>query len=357
MIKSKYIAIGLMSGSSMDGLDICAVEFSYEREKWNYTILSAACQPLGDYWLQQLRYLPSASAIEILEADAAFGKWLGMQVNDYIIKNNIYNIDIIASHGHTLLHQPHRGFTLQIGAGADIAAITGITTVCNLRATDIALGGQGAPIVPIGDMLLFSSYQACLNIGGIANISIKQKERIIAYDICAANQILNFLTQKLGADYDKKGIWAREGVLIPQLLNEFLKLDFHHKNPPKSMANEWVRSQILNRLDEIKEMIDIKNYLHTYTEGIAICIADAINKYKAKQTLVSGGGAYNSYLISRIQSHTQHEIVIADDYTIQYKEALVMALIGVLRLRGEHNVLASVTGATTNSCGGELHRV
>lgn len=234
---------------------------------------------------------------------------------------------------------------------------------CNFRTADIANGGQGTPIVPIGDLLLFNDYKLCLNIGGIANVSCKtDADGIVAFDICSANQILNYFANQLGQEYDKGGAFAHEGEIESELLKQLNELAYYDKAYPKSLDNSFSTYEILPLIDNAST--SIHNALRTYTEHIAIQIAQHIKAIatneklqlvKTDKMMVTGGGAFNTFLMERIQHHSPVTIVVPDEKTVTFKEALVIALMGVLRLRNQVNVLKSVTGATKNTVGGALY--
>lgn len=353
-MKNTYYVIGLMSGSSLDGLDIVYAEFSY-KGKWEFNILNTKVVSLNSW----TNILPKAVELNKQNLDnlsIIFGVFLGEETKLFIEENNIKDIDIIVSHGHTIFHYPEKGITCQIGDGPTMAEILKLPILNNLRQKDIEAGGQGAPIVPIGDLHLFSNHKFCLNIGGIANISIKQNNKIIAYDIAVANQILNYYSLMLGAEYDDNGNWAREGTVITDLLEELKKLEFYKKEAPKSLDNSYK--------EKIKKVISFynlspKDILATYTYHLAGQIAKEANKYcnaQSETMLITGGGAYNNYLIELIQQQFKGKICIPSSEIIAYKEALVMAFMGVLYLRNEANVLSSVTGAKQDTICGEVHQ-
>ena len=360
-----YRALGLMSGSSLDGVDIAFVEFLEAAGKWSYTVLAADCLPYSDDWTDKLQNATNLPARDYLLLHAEYGHYLGKQVNQFIAQHNLdYQVQLIASHGHTSFHLPAQRMTAQLGDGAAIAAETGINVVSDLRAIDIALGGQGAPIVPIGEKLLWGDFEVLLNIGGIANISIHEPNRTIAFDLCAANRVLNLLAEELGKTYDDKGMIAASGQLNNDLLGELNQLDYY-KNPfPKSLANEFGTHTVFPLLKNTG--LSVPDQLHTYTLHIAeqvkqgILLANPNQAWKSDhpQILVTGGGAHNDFLIQSIQEAVQPlncTLVKPSIEVIDYKEAIVMALIGVLRWRENNNVLASVTGASRDSIGGAVY--
>src|SRR5690606_23275424 len=203
-----YRAIGLMSGSSLDGLDIAFVHFHENAAKWNFDIVYAECYPYSAEWINKLQSSVQLNALDYQLLYAEYGHYLGAAVNTFINEHQLqYQVQLIASHGHTTFHVPPK-MTAQLGDGAAIAAETGIPVISELRALDVALGGQGAPIVPIGDKLLFGEFDYCLNIGGIANVTTHTAGTYISFDVCAANRVLNLLASQAGKAYDEGGQMA-----------------------------------------------------------------------------------------------------------------------------------------------------
>lgn len=355
-----YRAIGIMSGSSLDGLDIAFAELTETGGKWNYEIIVADCLAYSDEWRERLLTAVDLTALNYQLLHTDYGHYIGNKINEFIEKNNLqHQVNLIASHGHTAFHLPNKKMTAQLGDGAAIAAETKLPVVSDLRNLDIAFGGQGAPIVPIGEKLLFGEYQYFLNIGGIANISINKEGNYKAFDICAANRILNMLAAQSGLQYDEGGRIASSGNVDKNLLQKLNALDYYSKPAPKSLANEFGTSVVYPIIKNAG--LSVEDALSTYVEHIALQIKEAIidNEQDTanKKMLVTGGGAFNTFLIERITNLLNEEeisIVVPHDQLIQYKEALIMALMGVLRWREETNVLSSVTGAAQNSIGGAM---
>lgn len=344
-----------MSGSSLDGLDVVYATFDYNTQ-WEFSIQHASNYPL-DEWVEILKNAPSQSISTLNQLSIQFGEFLAKQTAHFINEYNISNIDLVVSHGHTIYHYPDKGITCQIGDGQTMSELLKLPVLNNLRQKDMDNGGQGAPIVPIGDLLLFANYPFCLNIGGIANISYKKENGIIAFDIAMANQILNHYAQQLGKQYDNQGHLAKSGKISQSLLETLAELDFYQKSYPKSLDNAY-KHVVLKKMESIKGLsVDTK--LATYTEHLAIQIAQTINdlgkSLSNSQVLITGGGAFNSFLVERIQTHTKFKCIVPHQEIIEYKEALVMAFMGALYLRGEKNVLASVTGAKCNTRSGEFY--
>ena len=355
MHSTSYTLLGVMSGTSLDGVDLAYVRFEKE-ESWSYELLDCETIEYEDDWVMRLRDAVdlSAEALKLLDVD--YTAYLAKTINIFRRRNPL-KIDAIASHGHTILHRPDQGITYQIGNRPELAKICETLVVCDFRVEDVALGGQGAPLVPIGDQLLFGDFAACLNIGGFANISFEQNDKRIAYDICPTNIVLNHLTRALGFDFDKDGAIAASGTVDDLLLKQLNELAFYNESFPKSLGLEWVKREIFPILNQAETTIE--NKIVTFTEHIAIQLAANINllasDYGENRVLVTGGGAYNKHLIKRTQHWSPITLEIPDAKTIEFKEALIFAFMGVLRLRNSINVLNSVTGASKNHCAGMLY--
>lgn len=351
-----YHVIGTMSGSSMDGLDVVHCTFEEIGGQWNYAINEAVCIPFPEVWKQTLAKITHLSAKELLLAHSGFGKWMGERIQEFITDKQLtHRVHLIASHGHTVFHEPHQGMTFQMGDGAQIATITQLPVVTDLRNMDVALGGQGAPIVPIGEKLLWKNYRYFLNIGGIANLTKAQDEDFVAYDICPANRVLNALAYENGSSYDDKGLMAAKGTICDDLLNDLNDLAYYQKPYPKSLSNEYGLDIVLSVIH--KYAISVEDKLRTMVAHIVEQIAAATKHQPNGDLLVTGGGAYNDFLIHELKIALEAQnisLVVPEAHLIEFKEALIMGLIGVLRWREEVNVLSSVTGATRNSIGGAL---
>ena len=348
----RFSALGIMSGSSLDGIDLAMCDFWIENSHWQFKIVQATTYPYPEEWRLKLFSLPSKSHQVIKEADIEFGMYIGNIVNRFL---NHYKLkpDLIASHGHTIFHEPEKGYTLQIGDGQSIAKNAGITTINDFRSKDIELGGQGAPLVPIGDELLFKEYDFCLNIGGIANISYNDKNQRIAFDVCPANQLLNYLSMQLGAPYDKNGTFARLGKLNSKLFNLLNTDAYYVKSIPKSLSNQYVQEEFIPKLDTLNASIEDK--LYTVAKHIAFQIDRSIRPFKGKKILVTGGGAHNNFLADAISMETNKELLIPVNEIVDFKEALIFAFMGILKSIGKVNCLSSATGALRNSSCGVIH--
>lgn len=345
----KALAIGLMSGTSLDGLDICLAEFE-KQDKWVFQILKAETLPYSKDWENKLRNSIHLSAEDLLALHSEYGFYLGQQIRKFVDQHQLENISLVASHGHTVFHQPKKKFTLQIGDGRAIKLETGLPVIYDFRSQDVLMNGNGAPLVPIGDELLFSNYSACLNLGGFSNISLQSGGKRIAFDIAPVNIVLNYLAQKLDKNFDENGELAEKGKINETLLSKLNALDFYHQPHPKSLGIEWCNEYIFPALENIQTL----DALATFTEHTAQQIANVINQYTIKDILVTGGGAYNAFLIEKIRSKTTAEVIIPEKKIIDYKEALIFAFMGVLRMNNEMNVLSSATGSTNDHSSGVI---
>ena len=344
----KYV-IGLMSGTSLDGLDICYVEFDDKQPEY-FRILHAETYDYNPAFKKRLHNIYDQSALEMVKLDRDLGIFFGNKVLDFIQNHQINKTDLIASHGQTVFHLPQEGYTTQIGHGAYINAITKIKTVSDFRYQDVALGGEGAPLVPIGDLYLFPGYKYCLNLGGFANISIKENGSVKAFDICPANIVLNHYAGKKGKDFDKNGNWAAAGNINTPLLEKLNNLPEYQSASPKSFGWELVEKKIIPLIDSYS--LTVEDVLATYTEHIAVQISRKTGKGKV---LVTGGGAFNRHLMKRIAALSPGEIILPDPLLINFKEALIFALLGFLKDQEKINILSSVTGSMINHSSGVIY--
>ena len=350
MFKEHYHIIGVMSGTSLDGIDLAELHFSIINGKWRFEIQKAETIVYPPYWLNKLKKALTFSEKELENLNIEYTQFLGKTINLFIQNNQLSALDAVCSHGHTILHQPQKGVTLQIGNLPKLAKIIHQKVVCDFRKQDVNLGGQGAPLVPIGDKILFSDFDFCLNLGGFSNVSLEEKGKRIAFDISPVNTVLNFYANQLGFEYDNQGKIARSGSLNLALFEELNQLTYYQEKPPKSLGMEFVNETILPLIE--KHAITIAAKLHTFVEHIAFQIALALAEQNGKM-LITGGGAYHEFLINRIQFYLPNlEIIIPDKKTLEFKEALIFGLLGVLKMRNEINVLSSVTGAKQNHSSG-----
>ncbi|HCA05827.1 anhydro-N-acetylmuramic acid kinase [Chryseobacterium sp.] len=343
----RFQAIGLMSGTSLDGLDICFAAFE-KQNGWNFQILKAETLPYPENWEEKLRNAIHLSPEELLELHSEYGFYLGEKVREFIDNNHLEQIDLIASHGHTVFHQPQKKFTLQIGDGRAIKIETALPVIYDFRSQDVLMGGNGAPLVPIGDELLFSEYDACLNLGGFSNISLQQDGKRIAFDIAPVNIVLNRLAQKFNKNFDENGDLARKGVIDEDLLTKLNSIEFYSQPHPKSLGIEWCCEHIFPLL----ENMDTADAMATFTEHVAQQISEIINQKNLQNILFTGGGTYNTFLIEKIREKTESAIIIPEKEIIDFKEALIFAFMGVLRFNNEINVLASATGSKADHSSG-----
>jgi anhydro-N-acetylmuramic acid kinase len=361
----QYNVIGLMSGSSLDGLDIAFIHFEETAGQWTFEILESACIPYMAEWKKKLSGVAGLSAKDYLLLHTAYGHWLGNEVNYFLEEKNLaYRVQLIASHGHTAFHFPAQRTTAQLGDGAAIAAVTGIRTITDLRSIDVALGGQGAPIVPIGEKLLFPDYELFLNIGGIANLSAAG-DYFIGFDVCPANRILNLLAAGTDIGYDENGSLAASGNINENLLSRLNAVSYYKLHYPKSLSNEFGLNEIYPLISEAD--LSVPDALATYVEHIAMQISKALIQLKEKfpgkenlRLLITGGGAHNRFLVERLTEEVSLagiDCIIPPEDLVDYKEALIIALMGALRWREDINVMQSVTGASKDSINGAIWSV
>lgn len=352
MHKETYNVIGVMSGTSLDGVDLAHIHFSVFDNKWSFEILETETVPYDSDWLAKLKTAVDFSDSELKKLNEDYTILLAHIIKGFIEKHQLQNLDAVCSHGHTILHQPKKGFTLQIGNLPEIAKILNQTVVCDFRVQDVELGGQGAPLVPIGDRILFADYDYCLNLGGFSNVSFEQDGKRIAFDISPVNTVLNFYANQLGLDYDDKGSISKSGKINTDLLNELNTLEYYKKPFPKSLGFEYVKGSILPLMESFD--IPIEDKMFSFTDHIAFQTSVELPKKQGK-LLATGGGAYNDFLMERLRHWLpEMEIIIPDAKILEFKEALIFALLGVLKLRNEINVLCSVTGAKHDHSSGVI---
>lgn len=353
----EYKILGLMSGTSLDGLDLAYCHIWQDEENWQFAIRQTSSVTYTDQMQTALKDSIHLSAEDLLQLHNTYGTWLGERASEFIEKNNL-EVDYIASHGHTSHHRPELGLTFQLGSGQHLANTSSQKVVCDFRSNDLALGGQGAPLVPIGDRLFFSEYDFCLNLGGISNISFEVKDKRIAYDIGLANMILNHITRKIDLDYDKDGKLARSGEINQEMLNRLNDLKYYLLPHPKSIGYEWFIEEVVPIVEDTEDTIE--NLLHTAVHHICDKIAQQIklnSNETQKRLFITGGGALNSFLIETLKEKlgAQIEVVVPERILIEFKEALVFALMGVLRVEKQINVLRSVTGSKRDSSSGVVY--
>lgn len=359
MKKDYYNVIGVMSGTSLDGVDLAHIQFQIKNDTWAFEILECETISYDSNWIDVLKTAVDYTEKQLAELNKNYTQLLAAIINNFINKHALKNLDAVCSHGHTILHQPQNGFTLQIGNLPEIAKLIQQQVVCDFRVQDVKLGGQGAPLVPIGDRILFAEYDYCMNLGGFSNVSFEKNNNRIAFDISAVNTVLNFYANQLGFDYDDKGKISRTGQRSNDLLNELNSLPFYKTPPPKSLGFEFVKEVILPMIERYP--ISIEDKLHTFTEHVSFQIALALENFETKNNkeqsmFITGGGAYNDFLIERIQFHLpEMKIIIPSPKILEFKEALIFGLLGVLKMRGEVNALQSVTGALYDHSSGIIY--
>lgn len=341
-----------MSGTSLDGLDIAACEFIYINKVWTYAVIAAETLKYNTEWTNILKNIHTYNSYDLSKFNIKYGELIGETAKNFIKRNKI-NPLLIASHGHTVYHNPEERTTLQIGSGASISTVSACPVVCDFRTVDVALGGQGAPLVPAGETALFQNINSFLNIGGFANISFHQHNNIEAYDVCPANIMLNYLASKLNLDYDDEGKITSTGIIIEDLLLQLNNLPYYKMSAPKSLGREWFERNIIPLLND--EGFEIKDLLCTASEHIAYQIAKSYKCNKDNGLLITGGGALNTFLINRLKIYLGNSVILPDKLTIEYKEAIIFGFLGLLRWLNQENTLASVTGASRNSVGGAVY--
>lgn len=341
-----------MSGTSLDGLDLCYCRFWLEGEKWNFETGPATTIPYNETWKVRLSKLHEQPMHIYPKTDRYYGTLIGQEIRKFLDEHEL-QADLIASHGHTIFHQPDQGYTAQIGNGAAIYAETGIPVVCDFRTVDVALGGQGAPLVPMGDELLFGDYRACLNLGGFANISYDNKQVRQAFDICPCNILLNAVARQCGLAFDEEGRLAAMGKVMDKLLENWNLLPYYQKAGTKSLGREWVED-VFWPAAHLSGNEKPEDLLATLTEHMAVQIARVLTEIGTSDVLVTGGGTYNLYLLQRIRAHTTARLMVPNDHIVQFKEAIIFAFLGCLRYFNRINTGHAYTGAQIDSIGGAL---
>ncbi|GLB47639.1 anhydro-N-acetylmuramic acid kinase [Neptunitalea lumnitzerae] len=342
-----YKVVGVMSGTSLDGVDIIYTELRFNNG-WDYQIKLGETYSYPPEWQKLLADAIHTSKEEVEKLDVSYTKYLGILIKQFITENNLVDIDMVCSHGHTIFHDPDNGYTKQIGNLQEIAAYIGCTVVCDFRVQDVAMGGQGAPLVPIGDQLLFNNYNYCLNLGGFANISFEENGKRLAFDVCPVNIVMNYYTRKIGLEYDDGGALAKSGKVHAGLLVALNELPFYQQSYPKSLGLEWVQKEVFPIIDSFQ--LTVPDILRTFVQHIVEQVSRVVKKDASM--LVTGGGAYNLFLMSLMVTEAQVKVAPVDEKLIEFKEALVFAFLGVLKVRGEVNCLSSVTGALKDHSSG-----
>jgi len=341
-----------MSGTSLDGLDMACCEFSLINGKWTYRVIKATTSTYDKNWQDRLMNSMQLNQEELEHLDRDYGKLIAMKVTEFMTGLSCIP-ELLSSHGHTVFHEPDRGITFQAGSGELIASHTGISTVSDFRKGDVVLGGQGAPLVPVGDQLLFGEYSYCLNLGGFCNFSFHENGKRYAYDISPCNIILNYLSKLVGRDYDEAGELAWSGRVNTELLYNLNSLEYYNTEGPKSLGKEWFDEVFLKVISSFS--LPHNDIMRTVYEHIAVQIAKSIKEGSCSSVLVTGGGTHNTFLVDQIRKHISCNLHIPDNQLINFKEAIVFGFLGLLKYLGQVNCYASVTGASRDSSCGEIH--
>ncbi len=347
-----YHAIGIMSGTSLDGLDVAVIKFEQNLDKWSFKVINASTFDYTTDLKKRLSCCIDSGGFELIQLSNDWAYFASDCINK-IKKQLNFKIDLIGSHGHTVFHQIDKKLTYQLGNAAIIAVETGIKTVSDFRSSDVALGGQGAPLVPIGDQLLFSEYDACLNLGGIANISFLENGQLLAFDVCPFNIPMNLLANQKNKEFDKNGEMAQKGTFQEKLLQNLKSLAYFQQASPKSLGVEWINKNFNPLLNELE--LNVEDKLSTLIELFSDLIATEINSKAIKNILISGGGTHNNYFINQLKSKTNAEIILPKSEIIEFKEAIIFAFLGLLRVLEIPNTITSVTAAKRAHCSGAIY--
>ncbi|CAD8171054.1 unnamed protein product [Paramecium octaurelia] len=350
MDQQNYTIVGVMSGTSLDGIDLALIRFENINQQWHYKILSAQTYLYEQSWIDLLKNAHALQQCEIESFNLNYTHHLAQQINKFTSQFQDVKIDAICSHGHTIIHKPKEGITIQIGNLPILPQLVKTTVVCDFRVQDVKLGGNGAPLVPLGDRILFHEYHYRINLGGFSNISYERDNLTLAYDICPVNTVLNRLA--FPKNYDENGDISRSGIVNPNLLDQLNNLEYYKLAPPKSLGVEWVYDCILPLIESFD--LSQQDKLCTFCEHIAYQIGKSIGKQDEK-VLFTGGGVQNKYLMERIHHYVKN-VQILDQQASDFKEALIFGLLGVLKLRNEINVLSSVTGASHDHSSGYIYK-
>ncbi|MFZ9755628.1 MAG: anhydro-N-acetylmuramic acid kinase [Bacteroidia bacterium] len=352
--------LGIMSGTSMDGVDLALCDIQQNEGSWKADIIKAVTIPYNETWRVRLSQLRYQYGEVLTKTDVFYGRYLGDLARVFRESSGL-EIDLVASHGHTIFHNPQKGWTTQIGDGATLSHFAQRPVVSNFRRADVAAGGQGAPLVAIGDQLLFNDYHFCLNLGGFSNISACVNGRRVAFDVSPCNIVLNRLARERGLSFDEGGALAELGQVIYPLLEQLNEIDFYHQAYPKSLGREWINKQFWHVVREFDDQ-PVEDRMKTLVMHAAVQVARAVEQLQQDgvcepgrgRMLVTGGGAYNQVLMDFLRSECPCDIEIPDSNLIEYKEALIFALLGAMRVSNVSNVLASATGASADVIGGSL---
>jgi anhydro-N-acetylmuramic acid kinase len=353
-----YKVIGIMSGSSMDGIDLAMCNITSDNGKYSFTIDQCHTYDYSETWRLRLSQIRKADSLAYAKTDVFYGHYLGQLVNQFIKENDL-EADLVGSHGHTVFHYPEEMITRQVGDGASLSAICHLPVVTDFRSMDVAKKGQGAPLVAIGDQMFFNDYDFCLNLGGFANISGKIGEYRVSFDICPANILLNRVARDLDLEYDHNGEIASRGAINYGLLEQLNDIDYYAMPFPKSLNRDWINNELWQIVKE-GEKLTPEDKMKTFVDHIGIQISKSIDYLsaknpKGKRVLVTGGGAFNTILMDHIRTHSEAEFIVPDEKLVKYKEALIFALMAVMRLENKPNIIKTFTGAKSDSISGSLN--
>ncbi|MGB0167057.1 MAG: anhydro-N-acetylmuramic acid kinase [Luteibaculum sp.] len=346
----KWKALGIMSGSSLDGLDLALSEYTLNQEKWSFKILHRDSIELPDNLKELLKTSTSLSGEDLVLLDITYGKWIASQLGDFLA--DYPKPDVVGLHGHTVFHKPDLGYSLQIGSADHVAASVSCPVVSNFRQKNIALGGQGAPLVPIGDFHLFNDFDACVNLGGICNTTLLNRQDLLAWDISACNQVFNFLAHEMGQAFDKDGVIALSGSLDEDLLQALNRLSYYDLKAPKSIGNHWVKENFIPLVQRAKSSVPDK--MHTVQRHLVDRICTELKSYGVKKALLTGGGAHNANFVQRLRDQGDIEFIVPEKQIVDFKEAIIFGFLALLRILCKENILSSYTNSKFNLSGGSI---
>jgi anhydro-N-acetylmuramic acid kinase len=357
--KSKKVILGVMSGTSCDGLDLALCRFVGEFPQVDFEVLSAHCFEYSAEWREKLQNAMHLSALDLTILEDQWSRKVANNILTFI-EDAPEKPELIGFHGHTIFHQPHNGFTVQMGSGATLSRLTRIDTICNFRQQDVALGGQGAPLVPMGEKWLFVAYAGFMNLGGFSNVTQRIEEEdgsetMIAYDVCALNIVLNKLCGELNLPFDAEGKIAARGSISSDLLIALNEIKYFQSGKKGSLGLEWVEKDVLPVIEQYRETksLSIETIIATFTEHCAIQCSNAMPDGRY---LLSGGGTHNITLIDSIRKHSNAQIEVPNKLLNDFKEAIIFAFLAGLRASELPNTLTSVTGASRSGSNGAYYK-
>ena len=348
MKNNKYNVIGIMSGTSCDGLDIAHCLFYKKNNYWIFELINCIDIPYPKQIKDRLLNCSHLDALSLKILDLDLGEFFKNEISKFI-QSSESKFDLISSHGHTVFHDPKKKLTYQIGNPFIIYSSIRIPVVFNFRELDVIMSGEGAPLVPYGDKKLFNEFDYCINIGGILNISKLYEKKLIGYDICPGNIILNKFSRKLRKEYDIDGRLSSSGNFNSTLFKVLNEIDYYKGEIPKSLDISYIEKIYYPLFTDI----DPKDILHTYVNHIAYQINNAIQKKKSR-VLLTGGGAFNAHILKKISYYNKHDhkFIVPNKDIIIFKEAIIFAFLGFLKLLKKKNISKSVTGSNFSSSSG-----